>query len=95
MTADEEDDAVGPGRLNVLAQSAMGGMLRLLSWSSGLGADKIATPETSTSVARQQRTPGMEPQSLHKLKRKRPIDSDLSDETRSPVKRRIERRRKF
>jgi ADA HAT complex component 1 len=92
VIADEEDDGVSPRRLNVAAQSAVGGMLRLLSWSSGLGADKIATPEISTSVARQQRIPGMESQSLQKLKRKRPIDGDLTEETTSPAKRRIERR---
>jgi ADA HAT complex component 1 len=93
VIADEEDDGVSLGRLNVAAQSAVGDMLRLLSWSSGLGADKIATPEISISAARQQRISGMEAKSAKKLKRKRPIDSDITEETRrSPAKRRIERR---
>jgi ADA HAT complex component 1 len=92
VIADEEDDGVSLGRLNVAAQSAVGDMLRLLSWSSGLGADKIAIPEINTPAARQQRVPSMEPQSAQKLKRKRPIDSDVIEETRTPTKRRVERR---
>ena len=92
MTADEEEDGVSLGRLNTAAQSAVDDMLRLLSWSSGLGADKIVTPESNISAARQQRIPSMEPQVGQKLKRKWPGGGDITEETRSPVKKRIERR---
>ena len=92
MIADDGDDGVSFGRLNVAAQSAVGGMLRLLSWSSGLGADKIATPEIGAPSARHQRLSSMESQPAQKLKRKRPVDSDTTEETRNPAKRRIERR---
>ena len=92
VIADDGDDGVGFGRLNVAAQSAVGGMLRLLSWSSGLGPDKITPPQLNMSAHRQQRTSSMEPQSAQKLKRKLPVDSDVAEETRSPAKRRIERR---
>ena len=92
MIADDGDDGASFGRLNVAAQSAVGGMLRLLSWSSGLGADKIATPEILVPPARQQRVSSMELQPGQKLKRMRPVDSDTTDETRSPARRRIERR---
>ena len=92
MIADDGDDGVSSGRLNVAAQSAVGGMLRLLSWSSGLGADKIATPEVNVSAPRQQRTSSKESPSAQGLKRKRPFDSDITEETTRPAKRRIERR---
>jgi len=92
VAADDGGDEVSPGRLNLAAPSAVGGMLRLLSWSSGLAADKIATPEVNIPPARQQRLPGMEPQSSQKLKRKRPVDGDITEETRGSAKRHIERR---
>jgi ADA HAT complex component 1 len=92
VVADDGGDEVSSGRLNVAAPSAVGGMLRLLSWSSGLGADKIATPEANIPPARQQRLPSMEPQSPPKLKRKRLVDSEIAEETRGPAKRHIERR---
>jgi ADA HAT complex component 1 len=92
VVADDGGDEVSSGRLNVAAPSAVGGMLRLLSWSSGLGADKIATPEINIPPVRQQRLPGMEPQSSQKLKRKRPVDGEITEETRGPAKRHIERR---
>jgi ADA HAT complex component 1 len=92
VIADEEDDGVSLGRLNVAAQSAAGGMLRLLSWSSGLGADKIAPPEVNVPAARQQRKSNMESQQGQTMKRKRPVDGDMTEDPRTPAKRRIERR---
>lgn len=65
-------------------------MLRLLSWSAGVGPDKIITPEITALTAPQYRTPSMERQPGQTLKRKR-ADSDMSETTKSPTKRRIER----
>ena len=70
--------------------SAPAGMLRLLTWSAGLGADKVTTPELKILPARRHRSPSMESQSIHKLKRKR-IDGDEAETIRGPTKRRVER----
>lgn len=71
-------------------QSAAGGMLRLLSWSSGPAADKLATPEMTDLTGAHYRPPSMEPQTTQTLKRKR-VDGHVTEETTNPAKRRIER----
>ena len=66
-------------------------MLRLLNWSSGLGADKAMDSLDSHMVAaRQHPTTNMERVLGNGVKRKR-ADSDSMQETASPNKRRAER----
>jgi len=66
-------------------------MLRLLSWSSGLGADKAAAaPEISVVAPAPLQRPDMDTHTLIKKKRKR-VDLDEGEGMRGASKRRVER----
>ncbi len=65
-------------------------MLRLLSWSSGLAADKITPQEVNYFAPQRHRSPILELQRPPRLKRKR-VGSGEVDVSQSPNKRRMER----
>jgi ADA HAT complex component 1 len=64
-------------------------MLRLLSWSSGLAADKIPPQEIKYLAKQPRRSPATELQRPPILKRKR-VSSDQDDLSQSSIKRRME-----
>jgi ADA HAT complex component 1 len=68
--------------------TAPGGMLRLLSWSSGLAADKIASQEVDYLVPQRHRSPTLDLQKPPMLKRKRVGSSEVHLPP-APAKRRM------
>lgn len=64
-------------------------MLRLLSWSSGLGPDRVTSQEVDYFTAQRHRAPTVELQKAPMLKRKR-VDSVPGDLARGRTKRRMQ-----